>query len=72
MGTVSPRSLTGDAMDRTKSGNIKITADELAFILSLDHFDLKMVLSEINDHGWPVARKLLPLISATLGRKVRP
>lgn len=41
------------------SKNIRIGQDELSFIRSLDDFDLKMVLSEINDNGWVEAKKLL-------------
>jgi hypothetical protein len=47
--------------------NIKITKEELSFIRSLKDFDLTMVLSEIHDHGWPMARKLLPDIMACQG-----
>ena len=42
--------------------NIDITKDELDQIRGLQDFDLKMLLSEIHDHGWPTARKLLPMI----------
>jgi len=50
--------------------NIDITEDELVLIRSLDDFDLTMLLSEIADHGWRVARKLLPMIlEATMGGK---
>jgi hypothetical protein len=42
--------------------NIKITKAELRFIRTLQDFDLTMFLSEVHDHGWPVARKLLPMI----------
>jgi len=42
--------------------NQPITADELAQIRTLDDWDLTMLLSEIHDHGWPMARQLLPMI----------
>lgn len=42
--------------------NIEITPEELAFIRSLGDFDLTMFLSEINDHGWGVARQTLRMI----------
>ncbi len=42
--------------------NIEISAAELLQIRSLPDFDLIMFLSEIHDHGWPIARKILPLI----------
>src|SRR5215472_99383 len=56
--------------DREKEGNgadpmndnQPITADELAQIRTLDDWDLTMLLSEIHDHGWPMARQLLPMI----------
>lgn len=44
----------------------RITTDELAFIRQLSDFGLMMLLEEINDHGWPVAKKLLALIAKTL------
>ena len=40
-------------------GNIDITKEELAFIRSLEDFDLTMLLSEINDHGWSQGRRLI-------------
>ena len=43
--------------------NINITKEELKFIRGLKDFDLTMLLSEINDHGWLTARKLLPMMS---------
>lgn len=39
--------------------NIKISAEELEQLRSLSDFDLTMILSEINDHGWLVARRTL-------------
>ena len=42
--------------------NIQITFRELDQIRSLDDFDLKMLLSEIAEHGWDSARRLLPTI----------
>lgn len=39
--------------------NIEATTEELAYIRSLPDFDLIMILSEINDHGWAIARKTL-------------
>lgn len=45
--------------------NIDATAEELARIRALDDFDLKMLLSEINDFGWPIARTLLDKIQET-------
>ena len=42
--------------------NQDISTAQLALIRSLDDFDLKMLLSEIHDHGWSVASLLLPVI----------
>ena len=42
--------------------NQQITQTELAIIRQLDDFDLTMLLSEINDHGWQEGRKLLQMI----------
>ncbi len=44
--------------------NRKISTDELRRIRALDDFDLKMFLSEIHDHEFAQARKLLPMIEA--------
>jgi hypothetical protein len=32
--------------------NVVVSAEDLAFIRSLSDFDLTMLISEINDHGW--------------------
>ena len=39
--------------------NIEITPEELRQIRALGDFDLTMFLSELHDHGWPLARVLL-------------
>lgn len=44
------------------SDNQKITSEELAAIRKLNDFDLTMLLSETNDHGWAIARTLLPMM----------
>lgn len=44
------------------SKNIKIDADTLSFIRKLDDFDLVMLLSEVNEHGWDKAKELIPFI----------
>jgi hypothetical protein len=44
------------------SSNQKVTAKELAKIRALADFDLTMLISEIHDHGWPVARKTLTMM----------
>lgn len=40
--------------------NIRISPKQIEFIRSLPDFDLKMMLSEINDHGWEVAKRMIP------------
>lgn len=44
------------------SKNIKIDADTLSFIRKLDDFDLVMLLSEVNEHGWDKAKELISLM----------
>jgi hypothetical protein len=46
--------------------NIHVSKSELKFIRGLKDFDLTMILSEINDHGWIKAKNLMPLIRKTL------
>ena len=48
--------------------NIEITKAEIDFIKGLEPFDLTMLLSEINDHGWPMARKLIVVMADVLKR----
>lgn len=50
-------------------GNIEITAEELARIRMLEDFDLTMLLSEINDHGWVHARQTFFLMLLARARK---
>ena len=50
-------------------GNINIKKSELDFVRSLGDFDLKMFLSELHDHGWPIARKLLPMIKLSVEKE---
>jgi hypothetical protein len=42
--------------------NQKITPAEIEKIRSLDDFDLIMLISEVHDHGWPIARKTLAMM----------
>ena len=42
--------------------NQRISGDELRAIRGLSDFDLTMLISEIHDHGWPAAQRLLPMI----------
>lgn len=44
--------------------NVEITPEEIAAIRSFDDFDMKMFVSEVSEHGWTVARALIPLIVA--------
>lgn len=54
--------------------NQSISPAELTQIRLLDEFDLIMLISEIHDHGWPTAKKLLPIIaeSEKVSRAQRP
>lgn len=47
--------------------NIEVSSQELAQIRGLGDFDLTMLLSEIHDHGWPVAQRTLPLMAKAHG-----
>jgi hypothetical protein len=42
--------------------NQKITPEQLAKIRRLKDFDLIMLISEIHDHGWPVAAATLAMM----------
>jgi len=46
--------------------NVEITPEELAIIRRMEDFDIIMLISEVNDHGWETAQKLIPLIDKTL------
>jgi|TARA_R110000782_G_scaffold164094_1_gene256086 hypothetical protein len=48
------------------NNNITFAKEDLDFVRNLKDFDLTMLLSEINDHGWDKAKVLLPLIRKTL------
>jgi len=48
------------------NNNITFAKGDLDFVRNLKDFDLTMLLSEINDHGWDKAKVLLPLIRKTL------
>ena len=39
--------------------NLDLSDSQLAKIRKLDDFDLKMLLSEINDYGWNAAKIIL-------------
>ncbi len=44
--------------------NQSITVEEGRKIRALGDFDLVMLISEIHDHSWPDARKILNLMAA--------
>jgi len=44
------------------STNQKLTPEQIAKIRLLDDFDLIMLISDIHDHGWPIAEKTLALM----------
>ena len=46
--------------------NQKPSKQELKAMRSLGDFDLTMMISEINDHGWPMAAKTLWMIPDAL------
>lgn len=48
-------------MSEVLSDNQEISSTELQAIRLLGDFDLTMILSEIHDHGWPVARRTLQM-----------
>lgn len=48
------------------SKNQKISSQDLDFIRCLPDWDLIMLLSEIHDHGWPTAAKLIPAMRTAL------
>jgi hypothetical protein len=52
--------------------NLRIHKSQISTIRSLPDFDLIMLLSEINDHGWEVAKHLLPLMRKTVTNKAKP
>jgi hypothetical protein len=48
--------------------NIELTKDEYEFISGLPKFDMEMLLSDIHEHGWPIARKTLSLMKEAATR----
>jgi hypothetical protein len=42
--------------------NQEVTARELKQIRGLDDFDLIMLISDIHDHGWEMARRTLAMM----------
>lgn len=42
--------------------NQGVTPEELAKIRLLDDFDLVMLVSEIHDYGWQIARRTLAIM----------
>lgn len=50
-----PEILVGDP-------NQKISKAQLDQIRSLRDFDLTMLISDVHDHGWPIAARTLELI----------
>ncbi len=49
--------------------NIKVDNSTLTFIRSLEDFDLIMLLSEINDHGWAKAQEIIPNMQRSIEAK---
>lgn len=46
----------------TLGANQDVSNDELRKIRHLDDFDLIMLISEINDYGWEMAKTILKLM----------
>lgn len=44
--------------------NLEVDSETLGLIRRLSDFDLSMLLSEVHDHGWYVAKKLIPMMVA--------
>ena len=55
-------------MAEISAPNIEITDYEMKVIQSLPPLDITMFLSEIDDFGWAIARKLLPTIERSLAK----
>lgn len=53
------------------SQNQKISKEDLNFIRRLEDFDLIMLISEIHDHGWPMAEKTLQMIKEVYAKGLR-
>jgi hypothetical protein len=52
------KNLYGDSVVQ----NQRVSPAQIEKIRYLDDFDLIMLISEIHDHGWPMARKTLDLM----------
>lgn len=52
-------------LDGTKP-NIKLSDDDYEFITRLEKFDLEMLISEVRDHGWKVARVTLDMMKEAI------
>jgi len=52
-------------LDGTKP-NIKLSDEDYEFITKLEKFDLEMLISEVRDHGWKVARVTLGMMKEAL------
>jgi hypothetical protein len=52
--------------ERLPGENLEIDVADLAFIRTLGDFDLTMLLSELHDHGWPFAARLMLLMRASI------
>ena len=52
-------------VDGTKP-NIKLSDDDYEFITRLEKFDLEMLISEVRDHGWRVAKVTLGMMKEAL------
>lgn len=49
--------------------NIRLSPAEAKFIRSLSDFDLTMLLSEVDDHGWMLAADTLAIMAHAISRR---
>ncbi len=49
--------------------NQPVTPAEVEQIRNLDDFDMEMLISEIQDHGWLVARRTLAMMQEAATRR---
>jgi hypothetical protein len=54
---------------KMEGDNQKLTHEQCEFIRSLEDFDLTMIVSEIHDHGWPIASKTLEFMKEAIAKR---
>lgn len=48
------------------AGIQNVSEREMAKIRQLSNYELAVLISEIHDHGWPAAQKMLPVLLSGL------